>query len=142
VRYLRWDETAVSGIDQVVFGLVETWTEVGDDGFVRRELGFDAAGHICHRCPSPFYRHGRRGTFDMAPIDLAGTEDDPTPAEFERRWLENEFAGLTHVPIPTKAEDSPANRALRLGCILAAVLCVVGIVAVSVLIASWLTNAL
>jgi hypothetical protein len=92
VRYLRWDEAAVSGTDRVVFGLVETWTEVRGDGVVRRELGFDASGSICHRCPSKFYKHGSYGFFDMAPVTLEGTEDDPSQAEFERRWAEDEFA--------------------------------------------------
>ena len=88
MRYLRWDEKLDSG----VFGMVELWTEVDDTGTVRRELGFDAEGHIAHRCPSRFYRDGTYGLFDMAPIEIAGTLDQIEPSEFERRWHEDELA--------------------------------------------------
>ncbi len=89
MRYLRWDEEETPGLP---FGLVELWTEIDDKGTVRRELGFDAGGHICHRCPSKFYRYGAYGLFDLAPVEIAGTADEVEPTEFERRWRENELA--------------------------------------------------
>ncbi len=90
--YLRWDEVSVSGLDQMIFGLAETWTEVDETGSVRRELGFDAAGHICHRCPSQRYRYGTYGLFDMATIAVEGRGNEIAADEFERRWQEDEFA--------------------------------------------------
>lgn len=99
MRYLSWDEGGASGLGKQVPGLVQVWTEVDDAGAVRRELGFDAGGHIAHRFPSEWYRHGTYGLFDSARIELAGAEDDVEPAEFERCWNEAEFEpGLTPEP--------------------------------------------
>lgn len=72
--------------------MVELWTEVDDTGTVRRELGFDSEGHIAHRCPSSFYRHGRYGLFDMAPVEIAGTQNELDPTEFEEAWRQDELA--------------------------------------------------
>jgi hypothetical protein len=86
MRYLRWH-------DQFnVFGMVELWTEVDDTGTVSRELAFDSEGHIGHRCASSFYRHGTYGLFDMAPVEIAGTQNELDPHEFEETWRQDELA--------------------------------------------------
>jgi hypothetical protein len=45
-------------------------TEVDDDGYVHRELGFDDVGRITHRKPSKSHKHGRFGYFDSPPFDV------------------------------------------------------------------------
>jgi hypothetical protein len=110
MRYLSWDEGSASGLGSQAPGLVQVWTEVDDAGVVCRELGFDAEGHIAHRCPSDWYRHGTYGLFDSARIEVVGTEDDIEPAEFERRWDEIEFE-------PGFTPKARVSRSSRLGAV-------------------------
>ena len=130
MRYLSWDERGASGLAKQVPGLAQVWTEVDDAGAVRRELGFDAEGHIAHRFPSDWYRHGTYGLFDSARIEVAGTEGDIEPAEFERRWDEVEF----EPDFTPEARVSPSSRLGAVGgCGGAAAVLVIVLVAAPVL---------
>ncbi|HET8785800.1 MAG TPA: hypothetical protein VFM38_09210, partial [Candidatus Limnocylindrales bacterium] len=66
--------------------IAEVWTEVDEDGFVTRELGFNDRGGIVHRMPSQRFSQGTYGLFDLALIDLSSTRRDIPATEFERRW--------------------------------------------------------
>jgi hypothetical protein len=86
VRYLKWTEKD----GELNGGLVELWTEVGEDGYVTREIGFDVNGQVAHKMPSDRYREGTYGLFDLAPIELQGRKDDISAEQFEKRWQESE----------------------------------------------------
>ena len=83
MRYLRW--TSEDG--DLGEGLVEEWTEVGDDGVVLREIGFDSNGNIAHKMPSAKFKHGKYGHFDLAPISLAMVWHRRNDANPDQIWL-------------------------------------------------------
>jgi hypothetical protein len=99
MQYIRW--TGVHG----EFGpgrdgaeLVEEWTEIRPDGYVAREIGFDANGSVAHLSPSEKYPAGQRGHFEF-PIDPTNFEKIPAE-EFDARWREAEQAAELLPPLP------------------------------------------
>jgi hypothetical protein len=84
--YLKWTEEGIEGL-QSKDGIAVLFTEVGADGFVRREIGFDENGDVVHRCPGPVkYKYGGYGIFDLALIEVSSRESDLTKEEFEELW--------------------------------------------------------
>ena len=81
-HYRRWTEAD----GDMWPGLVEEWTEIGADGVVTRELGFNADGDISHQFPSDYFPQGSYGIFDLAVIETRGLIDTVEAAEFERKW--------------------------------------------------------
>jgi hypothetical protein len=79
---IDWGESQIIGLHK--YGLARIVAEVGDDGFVVRELGYDMEGRLVHRCPSEGC-YGARGIFDSAPIAVPFATAMP-PEEFERLW--------------------------------------------------------
>ena len=79
--YLRWFDESLHkvGIDRLLL-------ELDRDGRVLRELGFDAAGRIVHKCPDDKFEHGTHGLFDLARFDVSGLTSDLDKEEFERFW--------------------------------------------------------
>jgi hypothetical protein len=71
--YIRWTEADITPMWP---GISEEWTEVGDDGVVTRELGFDANGKVVHVFPSQRFPHGSYGHWDLAPIETSGRGGD------------------------------------------------------------------
>jgi hypothetical protein len=65
-------------------GLSRVLTELGEDGSVTRELGFDAGGSIVHRYPGEPTR-AEHGVFDLAKIGSLSWADMEAE-EFERLW--------------------------------------------------------
>ena len=83
VRIFQWTEAEITGLGEG-WGLSRILTEVGDDGFVIRELGFDVEGNIVHRFPGEPTR-AEYGVFDLAKID-ASSGADLDAEEFELLW--------------------------------------------------------
>jgi hypothetical protein len=82
-RILQWTEANISGLMEG-WGLSRILTEVGDDGSVTRELGFDAEGNLVHRFPGEPTR-AKYGVFDLAEID-GSSGPELNAEEFERLW--------------------------------------------------------
>jgi hypothetical protein len=91
--YRKWDENDVEGLGKTS-GMVIMYTEIDEDGRVRREIGFDKAGRVVHKCPADGFRHGTYGLFDLQIVERAEEADSSsdviTEAEFERFWLKPE----------------------------------------------------
>jgi hypothetical protein len=83
-RILQWTESDISGLMEG-WGLSRILTEVGDDGSVTRELGFDLEGNIVHRFPGEPTR-AKHGLFDLAKVS-ASSGSDLNGEEFERLWF-------------------------------------------------------
>ena len=84
MHIIRIDEAFLVGLSK--YGMHCMWLEVNDEGFVERELGFNAKGELVHRYPGTG-RYGRHGVFDMNKFDVSSLgEDDIDPAEFEQVW--------------------------------------------------------
>jgi hypothetical protein len=71
-RFLDMLPTIVSSGDSVPFSAL--YVEIEPGGYVRRELGVDAAGLPKYRFPDPAYDF--RGVFEFAPIDARRSPDD------------------------------------------------------------------
>jgi hypothetical protein len=82
-RILQWTEADINELGEA-WGMARILTEVGDDGSVTRELGFDAEGNIVHRFPGEPTR-AEYGVFDLAKISPSGGADMKAE-EFERLW--------------------------------------------------------
>jgi hypothetical protein len=61
------------------------FVEVGEDGWVAREVGLDEAGRVVYKFPWPA-RPSFRGSCDMATFATEGVPDAITPEQFERYW--------------------------------------------------------
>jgi hypothetical protein len=81
-RILMWTEADITGLERD--GMSRIITEVDEDGFVTRELGFDGDGALVHRHPGEPSR-AKYGYFDLAKIAPADTADMDAE-EFERLW--------------------------------------------------------
>jgi hypothetical protein len=90
-RILIWTDTEITGLADE--GLSRILTEVDEEGFVTRELGFDIEGNLVHRYPGKPTR-AEYGLFDLAKID-ARDRTEASPEEFDRLfdeefWAEND----------------------------------------------------
>jgi len=81
---IDWGEEQVTGLGKM--GLARIVAEVGDDGFVTRELGFDVDGRLVHRFPGTG-PDGTYGLFDLTPIAPSKSGDLPQE-QFERLWAD------------------------------------------------------
>jgi len=94
--YRKWDENDVNGLGKTS-GMVIMYTEIDEEGRVRREIGFNDAGEVVHKCPSDGYRYGTYGLFDLSKVERAEKADSPsdviTRAEFEQLWNKKEGHG-------------------------------------------------
>jgi len=91
--YCKWAGNDIKGLEKIS-GMVTLYTEIGEDGRVRREIGFNNEGKVVHKCPSDGYRWGTYGFFDLARVERAEKTDSPsdviTEDEFEQLWLKPE----------------------------------------------------
>ena len=96
--YIRWTHVdgEVRGRDGRA--VVEEWSEVRPDGYIFREIGWDADGSVVHLSPSGKYPAGERGLNDF-PVDPTGFEK-VDPELFEARWREAEQAAELLPPPP------------------------------------------
>ena len=83
-RILVWTEADAAGLGEA-WGLSRIITEVDEEGFVTRELGFDAEGNLIHRCPGEPTVTDQYGVFDLAKI-APSDRADLDPEEFDRLW--------------------------------------------------------
>lgn len=83
-RILEWTEVDIIGLERA-WGLSRILTEVDEEGWVTRELGYDAAGKLVHRCPGEPTLNGKYGVFDLAKISPSD-RSDLKPEEFDRLW--------------------------------------------------------
>jgi hypothetical protein len=87
--YCKWAGIDIGGLEKIS-GIASLYTEIGEDGRVRREIGFNDAGEVVHKCPSDVYRYGTYGLFDLSNVERAEKADSPsdviTEAEFEQLW--------------------------------------------------------
>jgi hypothetical protein len=90
----------------------EEWIEIGAEGVVTRELGFNADGDVVHQFPSDYFPRGDYGNFDLALFEMSGMVDDVDLAEFERKWQQalQETQGR---PRPPDAFDRLVARIIR-----------------------------
>jgi hypothetical protein len=84
--YLKYTSEEDKGLRS--FGIAEYFIEVGADGFVLREIGFDESGKVVHRFPGQkkFFKYGERGFYDLQPYEVSTLESDLTKEEFEELW--------------------------------------------------------
>jgi hypothetical protein len=82
-RILVWAETDIDGL-AAQLAISRILTEVDQQGWVTRELGFDSHGNLVHRHPGTptLARHGLFDLATIAPTDQA----DMSPEAFERLW--------------------------------------------------------
>ena len=81
---LAWSEDELDGLSKS-WGLTHVLTEVGAEGTILREIGFDAAGTVAHRHPGSPSKTSR-GVFDGAAVEPAAPSD-VDPADFDRLWF-------------------------------------------------------
>jgi hypothetical protein len=82
-RILEWTEADIEGLSDS-WGLTRVVTELDEDNFVTRELGFDAVGSLVHRYPGAPCR-AKHGVFDMTKVGPSN-RSDMEAEEFERLW--------------------------------------------------------
>jgi hypothetical protein len=81
--YLRWAESDINKLASD--GIQFLFTEVNSEGRVLREIGFDEAGRVAHRCPGKG-KFGTYGLFDLAPIETSNLKSELSSEEFEKLW--------------------------------------------------------
>jgi hypothetical protein len=106
--YLKWDSSTFLGLEKVE-GMQAMYTEVDDNGVVRREVGLDRAGRVVHRFPSAG-RLGERGLFDLVPV-TAG----------KANMNEREFSAIWALPGPEPWVPPTWHRWLRRAAMLVAI---------------------
>jgi hypothetical protein len=82
-RVLEWTEADIEGLSDS-WGSTRVVTEIGDDGSVTREIGFDAKGNLFHRFPGE-PTCAQHGVFDVAKVGRSDRTDMHAEA-FERLW--------------------------------------------------------
>ena len=85
MHYRKWDEDDAQGI-QSISGMVVLYTELDNDGNVRREIGFNKSDEVVHRFPSRLYRYGTYGLFDNQKVVIIDGYSNVTKDEFEKLW--------------------------------------------------------
>jgi hypothetical protein len=81
----------------------KTYVEIGDHGWVSREVGLDGDGRVVYKFPLAGSRGGFRGICDLATFVTEGEPDDISAGEFEDFWQ-----------MPVTAEDQLGSiRAIR-----------------------------
>lgn len=83
-------------------GLVEFRIEFSPDGYVDRELGFNALGEVVHAKPAANYPKGRFGYFDSPPFDVDSVLDGEDAVEISRDEFERDWARFS-VPFRCRA---------------------------------------
>lgn len=79
--YIKWTNDDINGLEKL--GIFLLWTEVDENGFVTRELGFNNDGFVVHKCP-----HGSKlfGLFDNQAVVLTRDKDCIEPEKFNEIW--------------------------------------------------------
>ncbi len=83
--YIKWTEQDIaelSAFDKIYF----LYTEIDDDGNVRKEIGIDNHGNIIHKSPSTKYPYGEYGIFDNQKVAISDRKSDLSKDEFYKLW--------------------------------------------------------
>lgn len=83
MRIIAVDEQIAPGL--ALDGIAYMWLEIGEDGFAKRELGFDSANKVVHRFPG-VGRFGDHGVFDSAKFDASAAAQRVSQEQFEKAW--------------------------------------------------------
>ena len=82
-HYLRLDELLGPGAE---LPFAASYVEVGEDGWVGREIGLDQHDRVVYKFPEKGPFAGFRGMCDMALFDTASVVDAISEQDFDRLW--------------------------------------------------------
>jgi hypothetical protein len=79
--YIKWTQDDIDGLEELGIDLL--WTEVEDNGFVAREIGFAKDGHVVHKSPNC---SNRFGLFDNQIVKLTQVNCSIEADKFNEIW--------------------------------------------------------
>lgn len=86
MNWIAWTSDEIQGLEKA--GLVLLWTEIDDNGFVTRELGFDIEGRVIHKVP---FGSKRFGLFDLQVITWSNIDKIKIePERFNEIWFKTD----------------------------------------------------
>ncbi len=83
--YCKWNESNICGLNHN-FGISILFTEIDDEGSVKREVGIDESNNVVHMFPSASFSSGVYGIFDNEKVDISSLRSDISKDDFERLW--------------------------------------------------------
>ncbi len=83
--YCKWNESNICGLNSN-FGISILFTEIDDEGSVKREVGIDKSNKVVHMFPSGSFSYGVYGIFNNEKVGISRLRSDISKVDFEELW--------------------------------------------------------